>query len=241
MSPNRNQACSSCHMPYAGFTGPIRRQSDDGGVSGTAHFRAGKRTTQRYTYSPISRTPLQRDPGSSSRQLLGFARDRLHSAATRSEQAQHPPSIRRRWATRHCLHRVQAVTGRVQAFLRAGMGPGRLISSSTRYRGDLCNPWGRRGVRYERHAGSTDAGRPPPGKRGLQSLGQSIDAYEGSLDLSAFSSKFDAFLAGNATLTEDEMKGYQLFDGRATATRATSTDEGRLSPQVRPTPATPPP
>src|ERR1700693_4208910 len=23
ISPNRNQACASCHMPYAGFSGPI--------------------------------------------------------------------------------------------------------------------------------------------------------------------------------------------------------------------------
>jgi cytochrome c peroxidase len=23
ISPNRNQACTSCYMPYAGFTGPI--------------------------------------------------------------------------------------------------------------------------------------------------------------------------------------------------------------------------
>src|SRR5438034_9573559 len=44
--------------------------------------------------------------------------------------------------------------------------------------------------------------------------GQSVDAYEGSLDLSAFSSKFDAFLAGAATLTADEMAGYRLFDGK---------------------------
>src|SRR5207248_2510904 len=42
----------------------------------------------------------------------------------------------------------------------------------------------------------------------------SVDAYEGSLDLSAFSSKFDAFLAGAATLTADEMAGYRLFDGK---------------------------
>jgi hypothetical protein len=27
MSPNRNQACASCHMPYVGFGGPIPRST----------------------------------------------------------------------------------------------------------------------------------------------------------------------------------------------------------------------
>jgi cytochrome c peroxidase len=45
--------------------------------------------------------------------------------------------------------------------------------------------------------------------------GQSLDAYEQSVAVSAFSSKFDAFLAGAVQLTPDEMAGYKLFDGKA--------------------------
>src|SRR5262249_60943493 len=44
--------------------------------------------------------------------------------------------------------------------------------------------------------------------------GQSVDAYEQSLQVSAFSSKFDAFLKGNYKLTRDEMAGLKLFDGK---------------------------
>src|SRR5947208_2008070 len=43
--------------------------------------------------------------------------------------------------------------------------------------------------------------------------GQSISFYEASPRISAFSSKFDAFLAGNYTLTADEAAGYDLFRG----------------------------
>jgi cytochrome c peroxidase len=43
---------------------------------------------------------------------------------------------------------------------------------------------------------------------------QSISKYERSTRLSAFSSKFDAYLAGKASLTSDEMAGYQLFNGK---------------------------
>jgi cytochrome c peroxidase len=51
--------------------------------------------------------------------------------------------------------------------------------------------------------------------RAYDNWGQSISAYEASPDISAFSSKFDAFLAGTYTLTANEMAGYNLFRGKA--------------------------
>ena len=54
MSPNRNQACASCHMPYAGFGGPIPSVNlTIIAYPGTAHFRVGKRVPQRHPYSPF--------------------------------------------------------------------------------------------------------------------------------------------------------------------------------------------
>src|SRR5439155_12971777 len=44
--------------------------------------------------------------------------------------------------------------------------------------------------------------------------GQSISFLESSPDVSPFTSKFDAFLKGTATLTADEMAGYDLFRGK---------------------------
>jgi hypothetical protein len=46
---------------------------------------------------------------------------------------------------------------------------------------------------------------------------QSLDQYETSPDVSAFSSKFDAFLHDPTTnpLSADEMAGYNLFRGKA--------------------------
>jgi len=43
--------------------------------------------------------------------------------------------------------------------------------------------------------------------------------------VSAFSSKFDAFLAGKYKLSADEMAGFKLFNAKATAIHATSTEE----------------
>jgi Enoyl-(Acyl carrier protein) reductase/Di-haem cytochrome c peroxidase len=55
ISPNRNAACASCHMPYAGFSGPIPSVNLTMiAYPGTAHhFRAGKRTAQRHPYAPF--------------------------------------------------------------------------------------------------------------------------------------------------------------------------------------------
>src|SRR6202043_2938516 len=54
MSPLKNEACASCHMPYAAFSGPIPSVNLTMiAYPGTVHFRAGKRTAQRYTYAPF--------------------------------------------------------------------------------------------------------------------------------------------------------------------------------------------
>src|SRR5260370_1044532 len=53
MSPFRNEACAFCHMPYAAFSGPIPSVNLTMiAYPATEHFRANKRTAQRYTYAP---------------------------------------------------------------------------------------------------------------------------------------------------------------------------------------------
>jgi len=52
ISPFENTACSSCHMPYTAFSGPIPSVNlTMVAYPGTDRYRAGKRTAQRYTYS----------------------------------------------------------------------------------------------------------------------------------------------------------------------------------------------
>src|SRR6201993_4767058 len=52
ISPFNNTACAFCHMPYAAFSGPIQSVNLTMiAYPGSFHFRAAKRTAQRYTYS----------------------------------------------------------------------------------------------------------------------------------------------------------------------------------------------
>ena len=54
ISVEKNIACSFCHMPYAGYSGPIPSVNlSMVAYPGSVHFRAGKRTAQRYTYAPF--------------------------------------------------------------------------------------------------------------------------------------------------------------------------------------------
>ena len=94
ISPFKNQACASCHMPYAGFSGPIPSVNLTMiAYPGSFHFRAGKRTAQRYTYAPWFPV-LQLNET----QALFFGGNFWDSRATGyllqnpdAEQAQHPP------------------------------------------------------------------------------------------------------------------------------------------------------
>ena len=54
ISPFKNRACGFCHMPYAGFSGPIPSVNlTMVAYPGSYEFRAGKRTAQRYSYAPF--------------------------------------------------------------------------------------------------------------------------------------------------------------------------------------------
>src|SRR2546430_15210387 len=94
ISPFKNQACASCHMPYAGFSGPIPSVNLTMiAYPGSFHYRAGKRTAQRYTYAPWFPV-LQLNET----QQLFFGGNFWDSRATGyllqdpdAEQAQHPP------------------------------------------------------------------------------------------------------------------------------------------------------
>ena len=81
-------------MPYAGFSGPIPSVNLTMiAYPGSYHYRAGKRTAQRYTYSPnFPVLEYNAEQGSVLwRKLLGWTRDWIPAQSPDAEQAQHPP------------------------------------------------------------------------------------------------------------------------------------------------------
>ncbi len=233
LSVFKNVACTSCHMPYTGFGGPISSlNATTVAYPGSVRYRFGKRKPQSYTYA--SYAPAL-EYNSTQKQFFGGNFWDLRATGYKlqnpgSEQAQGPPHDTQEMG----LPDPACVVYRL---------------SQSEYRTFFETVWGAQAFQINwpgnvEKVCSTPAGSSVFGgnatpldlsdaDRGTANatygfFGQSIAAYEHSPDVSPFSSKFDAYLAGTASLTADETAGYTLFrskgncnschlDGRDTA------------------------
>src|SRR5229473_4659720 len=219
ISPNKNQACASCHLPYTGFSGPIPSVNlTMVAFPGTVHSRAGKRTAQRHPYSPFFPV-LQYNQV----QGLFFGGNFYDSRSTGyllrnpdAEQAQHPPVDTQEMGfpdTACVAFRLSQVEYR--PLFEQVWGKGSFDIKFPPETERICDTPGGAAV----FGGSTTPIPLSPEDRTRANMvydhwGQSIDSYEQSLQVSAFSSKFDAFVKGDYKLTADEMAGLKLFDGK---------------------------
>jgi cytochrome c peroxidase len=220
MSPFRNEACGFCHMPYAAFSGPIPSVNLTMiAYPGSAEFRAGKRTAMRYTYSP--KFPVLQF---NEVQGLFFGGNFWDARSTGfllqspdAEQAQHPPVDTQEMGnpdTACIAFRLSQAVYR--PLFELVWGKGSLDIKFPHDTEKICDTPGGAAV----FGGSATPIPLSPADRTkanrvYDNWGQSISSYEASPRISAFSSKFDAFLAGTYTLTADEMAGYNLFRGKA--------------------------
>ena len=243
ISPGRNSACASCHMPYVAFSGPIPSVNLTMiAYPGTEHFRAGKRTAQRYPYAPFFPV-LQYNQ----EQGLFFGGNFWDSRATGyllrnpdAHQAQGPPVDTQEMGNPDtaCIA-FKLSRAPYRPLFEEVWGKGSLAISFPANTASICaTPGGAFGTNTTPvNLSAADRTRS---NDVYDHWAQSLDAYEQSVQVSAFSSKFDAFLKGKYTLTADEKAGYDLFrgkgncnschlDGRSTApapTAPTSEDTG---------------
>jgi cytochrome c peroxidase len=219
ISPERNQACASCHMPYVAFSGPIPSVNLTMiAYPGTVHLRAGKRTAQRYPYAPFFPV-LQFNE----EQGLFFGGNFWDSRATGyllrnpdAHQAQGPPVDTQEMGNPDtaCITYKLSKAG-YRPLFELVWGKGSFDINFPADTAEICaTPGG-----ASQFGGSTTPVQLSDADRTKSNAvydhwGQSIDAYEQSLQVSAFSSKFDAFLKGKYTLTADEKAGYDLFRGK---------------------------
>jgi cytochrome c peroxidase len=219
ISPFKDRACAFCHMPYAGFSGPIPSVNLTMVAYPASYaFRAGKRTAQRYTYAPNFPVLNYNDT-----QQSFFGGNFWDSRATGyllgspdANQAQGPPVD----TQEHALPDTACVAFRLQSAV---------------YKSFFIELWGDDINTIKFPANTEEICETPGGAKvfGTNTMpillsssdraianhvydhwGQSLDQFEASPDVSAFSSKFDAFLKGNYTLTTEEMAGYNLFRGK---------------------------
>jgi cytochrome c peroxidase len=250
MSPFRNEACGFCHMPYAGFSGPIPSVNLTMiAYPGSAEFRAGKRTAQRYTYSPRFPVLELNEPqglfvGGNfwDGRSTGFL---LQSAD--AEQAQHPPVDTQEMG----LPDTACIAFRLSQALYRPLfelvwGAGSLDIKFPNGTEKICSTPGGAAV----FGGSATPIPLSPADRTKANevynhWGQSISSYESSQEVSPFTSKFDAVQAGAATNTADELAGAGLFagkgncnschlDGQSTTLTPGQTNTGTFPTNARP-------
>jgi cytochrome c peroxidase len=220
ISPNENEACASCHMPYAAFSGPIPTVNlDEIAYPSSTRQRAAKRTAQRYTYSSYF-PPLQYN----ATQGLFFGGNFWDSRATGyltrapdAEQAQFPPVDPDEMDNPDtaCIAYKLSLAPYASLFEEI-WGAGSL--SGITWPADVAQicalPEG-----DSTFGSNSQPLALSPADRTLATndydhWGESISAFEHSLSVSPFTSKFDAYLAGNAKLNADEAAGYALFRGK---------------------------
>jgi cytochrome c peroxidase len=218
ISPFQNIACSSCHMPYAAFSGPIQSVNLTMiAYPGTFHDRAAKRTAQRYTYShtfPV----LNFD----SVQGLFFGGNFWDGRATGmklqapdAEQAQGPPvdPLEMGFPDTACIA-FRLSTAVYRPLFELVWGPDFDINWPSDTAAICATPNG-----AAKFGGSaTPIPLTPVDRTKATNIydhwAQSISFLERSIDISPFTSKFDWFLKGKVALTATEMAGYKLFNGK---------------------------
>jgi cytochrome c peroxidase len=218
LSVNRNEACMFCHMPETGFTGPVSELNrTTGSYPGSVRTRFSDRKPQSHAYAPLAPV-LHYNPGRGD--LVGGNFWDMRATGRRlgnpaAEQAQGPPTnpVEMGLADAACI------------VYRASQRPYRALFEQVWGVQAFAIAWPGDVEQVCDRPGPPPAGDPLPvhlapldrGRVGttFDQMAQSMAGYEASAEVTAFTSKFDAVLAGQARFTTQEQTGYDLFRGKA--------------------------
>jgi cytochrome c peroxidase len=218
LSVNQNEACSFCHTPETGFTGPIQSLNlSTVSYPGSVRTRFSQRKPQSYTYATFAPVlhycALQGDFVGGNFWDMRASGYRLQSPS--AEQAQGPPTnpVEMGLPDSACLaYRLSKAPYR-KLFETVWSSESFAIQwpkeiekvCSTPAPATLGNP-------YAVHLSEADRQRAD---EVYDHFGLAAAAYEASPEVSPFTSKFDYVQAGKAQFTRREATGYELFRGKA--------------------------
>jgi cytochrome c peroxidase len=228
LSPLKDIACATCHVPYTGFRGSssifnATTAAQPGGVPITnatppePNYRISARNPQSYAYAAFS--PILHYNATQNSFYGGNFWDMRATGITldnpAAEQAEGPP-----------VNPVEM--GNIDTACvvwKASLSKYALLIETIWGAQSFAISWPGNVATICARPGPPPANDPLPVHlstvdRGISNstfghMTLSMASYEASSDVSGFSSKFDAYLAGNATLSAAELNGYTLFNGKA--------------------------
>lgn len=190
LSANGNQSCAACHAPQAGWTGPVSSVNQHGAVyEGSVAGLFGNRKPPSSAYatpSPILSLQIDKRGGAL------FVGGMFWDGRATGEILGSPTAEQAKGPFLNPLEQaLPTATELVSRVCGASYGPDfRAVWGAS-----ICDP-ANVGAAYD-------------------AIGYSVSAFEGTSESNAFSSKFDAFRAGQARLTGEERLGLALFQGKA--------------------------
>jgi cytochrome c peroxidase len=218
LSVNRNEACAFCHMPETGFTGPVSELNrTTGSYPGSVRTRFSQRKPQSHAYAPLSPV-LHYNPGQGD--LVGGNFWDMRATGRRlgnpaAEQAEGPPTNPVEMGLPDLACAVYRAAQRpYRALFEAVWGAQAFAITWPINIEQVCNEPGPAPAEdpLPVHLSDLDRGRAAAT---FDQMAQSIAGYEASAEVTSFTSKFDAVLAGKAQFTQQEQQGYDLFRGKA--------------------------
>ena len=218
LSVSRNEACAFCHMPETGFTGPVSTLNrTTGAYPSSVRGRFSERKPQSHAYAPLAPV-LHYNRGQGD--LVGGNFWDMRATGRRlgnpaAEQAEGPPT-----------NPVEMGLPDIAcAVYRASQRPYRPMFESIWGEQAFAIAWPSDAEQICARPGPPAAADPLPVHLGaldrgraqatFDQMAETIAGYEASAEVTAFTSKFDAVLAGKAQFTPQEKAGYDLFRGKA--------------------------
>lgn len=187
LSQPAGQACAACHAPEVGFTGPEQAINLNGGVyEGAVPGRFGNRKPPSAAYAGDS--PILHFSSTLGSYVGGMFWDGRATGNTLGDPLAEQAQGPFLNPLEQNLPSAQAVVEKV---------------ASSPYAQQFLQYWGPDALSLSDVPGA------------YARIARSIAAYERSSEVSAFTSKYDAYLKGKASLTAQEQQGLTLFEGKA--------------------------
>jgi len=215
LSVKRNESCAFCHMPETGFTGPVSALNQTTvAYPGSVRTRFSGRKPQSHTYGELSHqfpTTIRNKGGFCRWPVLDMRATGLRLDSALAEQAQGPPldPVEIGLIDPACM--VYRMSGQpYRSMAEKALGAQSFAVHWPANANEVCDRPGRRAdanfCRF--NLGAVDRGIA---QTTFDRIAESIAAFEGSPEVTPFSSKYDYVMAGKAEFTPEEKAGYELF------------------------------